>query len=510
MRITCLLVPDLPLAAELRAHPELRGAPLAITSGPGSRAEILSISPEAARGGVRPFTTVVHGRAACADLCVRVASPALARAARDALLDAALSVSPRAEAAPSSSGIYSAEAAVYVDARGITSLFHSEAGFASALIARAEKLGLPAVAAIASSRGVAHITARRHTGTPGATEVLLPGHDAAFLAPLPIDLLNPKDELAEALTRFGIHRVRDLTRIPERALVTRLGGGVRKLLALARGEESAPPIPIPSRTRFEESADLEAPVSHLEPFLFVLRGMISRLVTRLECRALACGDLDLDLDLEGGQRDARRIGIASPTLDPLVLVRLAALSLESRPPPAPIERASLATAGSPLRSDQLDFFRPAGPIPAVLSRTLAELEALCGPGRIGAPVVSDSHRPDAYAMAAFAPNSCEGSLARDVDAHAELSRGALAVRALRPPVPAQVHASLGSPKWIRSTLANGEVIRCAGPWRTTGGWWSREERFAFDHFDVQTSDGLVVRLRLDLTTSCWQIDAVYD
>jgi protein ImuB len=146
----------------------------------------------------------------------------------------------------------------------------------------------------------------------------------------------------------------------------------------------------------------------------------------------------------------------------------------------------------------------------MLSRTLAELEALCGPGRVGAPVVSDSHRPDAYAMATFAPSSGAGSLARDVDAHAEPTRGSLAVRALRPPIPAQVHASLGGPEWIRSALANGEVIRCAGPWRTTGGWWSPEERFAFDHFDVQTSDGLVVRLRLDLITSCWQIDAVYD
>jgi protein ImuB len=510
VRIACLLVSDLPLAAELRAHPELRGVPLAIASGAGSRAEILAISPEAARSGVRPFTTVVHGRAACAELCVRVASPALERAARDALLDAALSTSPRAEAAPLCSGIYAAEAAVYIDARGVTSLFHSEAGFAGALIARAEKLGLPAVVAIASSRGVAQIAARKCTGTPGATEMLPPGDDVAFLAPLPIDLLNPEDELAESLTRFGIHRVRDLTRIPERALVTRLGGRVRKLLTLARGEESAPPISTPSRTLFEESADLEAPLSHLEPFLFVLRGMISRLVTRLECRALACGDLDLDLDLEGGQRDARRIGVASSTLDPLVLVRLAALSLDSRPPPAPIESASLATTGSPLRSDQLDLFRPAGPTPAVLSQTLAELEALCGPGRIGAPVVSDSHRPDAYAMAVFAPNSGAGSLTRDGDAHAELSHGSLAVRALRPPVPARVQASLGSPEWIRSELANGEVIRSAGPWRTTGGWWSREERFAFDHFDVQTSDGLVVRLRLDLITGCWQIDAVYD
>ncbi len=60
MRIACLLVSDLPLAAELRAHPELRGVPLAIASGAGSRAELLAVSPEAARSGVRPFTTVVH------------------------------------------------------------------------------------------------------------------------------------------------------------------------------------------------------------------------------------------------------------------------------------------------------------------------------------------------------------------------------------------------------------------------------------------------------------------
>ncbi len=29
-RVACLLVPDLPLRAELRAHPDLAGAPIAI------------------------------------------------------------------------------------------------------------------------------------------------------------------------------------------------------------------------------------------------------------------------------------------------------------------------------------------------------------------------------------------------------------------------------------------------------------------------------------------------
>jgi hypothetical protein len=54
------------------------------------------------------------------------------------------------------------------------------------------------------------------------------------------------------------------------------------------------------------------------------------------------------------------------------------------------------------------------------------------------------------------------------------------------------------------------VIQVAGPWRTTGGWWSREDHFAFDSFDVQTADGTIARLRFDHLRKHWQIDAVYD
>jgi protein ImuB len=86
----------------------------------------------------------------------------------------------------------------------------------------------------------------------------------------------------------------------------------------------------------------------------------------------------------------------------------------------------------------------------------------------------------------------------------------LAVRALRPPVAAEVHLQQGRPEWIRSTVASGRVVQLAGPWRTTGGWWSREQRFAYDYFDVQTSDGSVARLRFDHLAQRWQIDGVYD
>ncbi len=495
----------------MRAHPEWEGRPLVVSASAEPRAEILAVSPEAARLGIRPGASVVHGRALCAELRVRPASPDLERAARAALLDAALSTSPRAQPAPPASGPYAGEAAVFVDARGVEALFRSERGFAGALARRSREIGLPGAVAVAGSPGVARIAARGLAGREADVHVVPPGGDAAFLAPLSLDLLNPDDALADALTRFGLRRVGDLVRLPERALVTRLGAAVRPLLALARGEANAPPPAAPELGAFEEAFELETPVTHLEPFLFALRGGLSRLAARLACRGLAVGDLQLDLGLAEGGRDARRVGVAAPTLDLSVLLRLVSLSLEGHPPPAPVESVRLATAGCAPRSDQLDFFRPPGPAPAVLSRTLAELAALCGDGRVGAPAVADSHRPDAFGVTPFAPGGAPAREGRR-PAFGVAIGGApvLALRALRPPVPAQVRAPGGVPASVRSALAHGDVVRVAGPWRTTGHWWSEDERYAFDHYDAQISDGLVVRLRFDWIERRWQIDGLYD
>jgi len=522
-RIACLLVPTLSLAAELRAEPELRGRPLAIASAPGPRGEVLACSPEAERAGVRIGNGVVHARAACAALAVRVLSPAKERATREALRDAALACAPRAELAPPATGFYAAEAAVFVDARGVGALHHSEAGFAAALALQAERLGLPAFVAIADTRGTALIAARLLAAgeARSAAHVIPSGGDAAFLAPLALDLLNPEDALADALSRFGLRRVGDLLRVPERALLNRLGPALLPLLALARGEDAAPPPRAPDAGAFEEGCELEAPVAQQEPLLFVLRGLLARLAERLACRGLAFGALTLACALEGGGRDVRTIGLAAPTLDVRAVLRLVALALEAQPPNAAVDAIHVSTEGAVLSGDQLDFFAPAGPSPAALSRTLAELAALCGAEHVGAPALADAHRPDAFALAPFALHEAKGAApARAATLRAEstgmpslpesgtLIRG-LAVRALRPPLAAAVRSARGAPLWVQSALANGEVLRCAGPWRTTGQWWS-DERYAFDHYDVLTSDGNVVRLRRDLLRERWEVDGVFD
>jgi len=529
MRIACLLIPDLPLRAELRAHPDLAGQPLGIATGPDARAELIALSPEAAALGLSTPCSVSHARSLSSRVTIRVTSPALERTTREALRDIALSFSPRVALAPRSSGIFICEGAVFLDATGVSSLYHSEAGFAAALSARAQALGLPGTIVIASSRSIAKVVARQlaiptlaraadrdgnltsAAGEP-ACRILTPSDEAKTLAPLPIDLLDPSDELAQKLTRFGVHTVRDLLALPRRALAQRLGSDILRLVARAQGREVEPPLSEPRDTRLSEAIDLDYPIENLEPLSFVLRGMLARLAERLTLRGLASGPIDLDLGLCGGGRDHRRIGVAAPTRDHRVLLRLVVTALEGHPPEAPIETAAVSTEGCVPRSDQLDLFRTPGPDPAALDRTLAELESLCGPGQVGTPVVVDDNHPRSFELRPFSgSSSTRNDSWKQETAPGGLVLGtALVVRALRPPVRAEVEVRQGSPKAIRSAVSCGRVTNVAGPWRTTGRWWSEEERFALDHFDVQVSDGTILRLCFDWLRRDWQIDAIYD
>ena len=527
-RTACLLVPDLPLCAERRAHPEFEASAWAVASGPDARAEILAVSRLAHTAGVRPSVSVAQARSACPEINVRVASPALQRAARQTLLDLALSISPRAALAPQGRGLFRSEASVFVDASGVESLFGSERAFASALGARAEAQKLPGVVVIASSRTTSLLIARQMVSGQGreTVRVLSPEEENGFLAPLSLVLLDPSDRIAQMLTRLGVRCIHDLLRLPRRALTQRLGPEILELLARARGEGTEPALPVSTSTRLEEAMDLDSPIDRIEPLGFVLRGMISRLVERLALRGLACGHLDLELRLEGGGRDARRIGLAGPTLDVRVLLRVTTLALGDRPPGAAVEVVAISTKGIPARSDQWDLFVPRGPDPAALSRTLAELESLCGEGRVGTPRVAHDHHPAEFSLLPFSPprtpsreptprrpgrgaeSGAEGGGSGAPPDHAGLSLPAL--RALRPPVRAAVQLDRGGPSFIRSAITQGEVVKASGPWRTTGRWWSEAERFAFDHFDVQMRDGLVIRLCFDWMRRVWQIDGIYD
>lgn len=497
MRTACLYIPALPLAALLRAQPDLCGTAIAVVAGAGTQARVVAVSGEAAQQGVVLGLSTAQAQARYARLAVVASSTDLTRAAQAALCDVAESFSPRVEDA--GNGV------AYFDASGLGTLFPDENDLAQAAARRAESVGLPAQIGLAGSKTAAYLAAR----DGGGVAVVPAGEEWSFLAPVSVDLLEPSRDLAATLQRWGIRTIGDLVGLPAAAVATRLGPEGLRLVTLARGDERQRLQPRPAPLSCEESIEVDYGIDTIEPLLFVLRGLLDRLVARLEIRGLVCGDLRLSLRLADRGRDERTVAVAAPSNDRKALLALVRLHLETHPPAAAIEGLRLLAVPERLRPAQLDLFRPSGPAPARLATTLAQLTALCGADRVGAPAPAADHRPDGYAIAEFTLDGGGAGVVREPAAAPTNGTVALALRAVRPPREIEVLCQRDRPQWVRGDDIGGQVVQAAGPWRRQGNWWD-EQRYARDYYDAQLSDGGVYRIYRDLETARWFLAGSYD
>jgi len=486
VQVACLLVPELSVAAALRAEPELRGRPLGIVEGTTIVA-----------GWLRGLS-VAQALALEPGLEVRVLSLESVESTQAALIDVAWSISPRVQA--------SELGRVFIDLAGTESAFPRRTGVLTALETRLQRVGLVgARLGLGPTRTIALLAARHLGGGHQVAET----HAKRFLDPLPLDLLDPPDDVFERLTRWGIHSLGALARLPRDAIGARLGAAGIRLVREAGGEDLTPFEPEAPRLRFEESVSFEVAQAHLEPLAFALRSLLDRLTRRLGVRGLAVHELWIELALEDRRLHARRVAVSAPTLETSTLTALVRLALERDPPNAAVERLCVVATPGRVEAAQLDLFAPPLPAPAELAVTLARLEAMCGPENVGMPVVEDSHRPEAVHLAPFstkpgAPDPVPAS------ASEEGRPALLALRALRPPWPVRVREQEGMP--VRVELQHAErVLQRAGPWRLFGEWWG-DRCFARDYFDVELSDGGLYRLyhNLDPSQDAWYIDGIYD
>ncbi len=175
------------------------------------------------------------------------------------------------------------------------------------------------------------------------------------------------------------------------------------------------------------------------------------------------------------------------------------------------------------RRVQASLFAPPDlPDPETLAVTLARLACLVGDGRAGAPVVPDTHRPGAAALAAFRPPAAgcgtglaPGSpgLSRERRQPRSLRvavppRSSLAFRCFRPSSPAEVTLRGGRPVRVEAREARGPVTACAGPWRVSGEWWT-PEGWQYQEWDVEVQRRLY-RACCERTTGEWFLAGEYD
>jgi DNA polymerase-4 len=112
-----------------------------------------------------------------------------------------------------------------------------------------DELGLPCSIGIAANKLVAKIATEVGKGAaqgdepPCALTVVPPGDEAAFLAPLPVEMLwgiGPKT--AARLTELGVHTIGDIARWPEAELVRLFGEHGREMARRARGQDERPVV----------------------------------------------------------------------------------------------------------------------------------------------------------------------------------------------------------------------------------------------------------------------------
>jgi len=268
------------------------------------------------------------------------------------------------------------------------------------------------------------------------------------------------------------------------------------------------------------------------------------------------GDKEAGEEENGTRRvHERTLQLPTPIRDARTLRTLALLDLESNPPSAAIDRVVVAVDPTPGRIVQYSLLTRPLPSPEQISTLMARLNALMGDARCGAPAIVDSWRPGAFAMGAFNPKdatpgsheqqprrhgdtevafqSCIASPGADTGLSASVPQRVktgetmtpiVALRRFRLPIPARVHVEQGKPSRLttdRRGLSGGRVEQCAGPWRTSGAWWTGEGRLEDarpsansqwdrDEWDVTLIDGATYRVFRERDSDHWFLEGIVD
>lgn len=363
---------------------------------------------------------------------------------------------------------------------------------------------------IAAQPATALMAARSRIGR------MIVGQEAKQLAPLPVTLLSEVHELIRSLAterevgemlllleRWGIRTLGALAALPSAALSSRLGKLGAHLQSLARGEVAGIlDTPLKPDLTLSRTSTFDPPVHDLEIIKAVIAREALLLAEVLEQHDHVVEQLELRLTLESKKPEVLYLRLLSvPTREGKALVAQVHLDLDRDPPEGDVECFQLTFRVARPTRIQTRLFSAASPDRAKMPKLLARLSEIfhdCGHDRVGSPRLLDTHRPEAFEIHPFAPPDAENA---EITSSAKAPQ--LALRVFRPP------------QELRDQQAR--IIRRAGPWRSTGGWWRECDdaaQWACDEWDAEmaTSSGQIGLYRLlhDLTTRRWYILGRYD
>jgi protein ImuB len=157
---------------------------------------------------------------------------------------------------------------------------------------------------VADGPFAADLVARRSVGDATGSRIVAVGQSPAFLAPLPISVLERPD-LVDVLGRLGLRTLGAFAALDTASVVGRFG--TEGLLAhrLAAGLDERPPDARDPQPDLRFAAVLDPPAERVEQVAFIARELAEELHAALDARGLACTRVAIEAKTEHGEQLSR-------------------------------------------------------------------------------------------------------------------------------------------------------------------------------------------------------------
>ncbi len=365
-------------AVEEQREPTLRGKPFAVGGQPDQRGVVASCSYAARRFGIRSAMPMARAVNRCPDLIIVSSHFEAYKTASRQVMAHLHNLTPLVEQ------ISIDEA--FLDVSDLPERGEVLARRLQATI-RTE-LGLPCSLGVASNKLVAKIAnnvgkATAHKGeSPNAVKMVLPGQEAAFLAPLPVrELWGVGPKTAERLAQLGIHTIGDIAHYPAAELTRRFGKHGHDLAHRAQGIDTRPVETEHETKSISQETTFAKDISDETALRQTLRRLSEQVARRLRKAELSGATVKIKLRWADFTTLTRQTTLNHPTnLDDKIYTAALHLFEKTWPPGKRVRLVGVGVSGFEARPYQLGLWDAPSEQTHSLQSTLDELRERFGDG----------------------------------------------------------------------------------------------------------------------------------
>ena len=491
-RVSCILLPMLPLQILLRQKPHWSGEPIAVVDDDGPSGRITHLNAPARKSRLQIGMRQTVARDLLPNLHTAVVSPERASKVSQELISALQTFSPRVEPLDRAG-------AFYVDPEGLRRLYGSYHNWATSIhrYLRARHWRNAVTVGFHRHRSLAVVMTQN-----GVTILKSAEEELARSNQTPLREFDLSGELCENLEALGIDTLGDFLALPAGELSSRFGSEASALHDSFSDDMQLPIQPHafdePARISFQ----VDPPDEDQNRLLFAIKGALHSLLHQVRARGEAIQSLDISLHLERAPLHREQLEPAAPTLDLMLLLELIRLRLGELDLRGAVEEVELLANTVRAEAEQvvLPGHRAQRDMGAA-HRALARIRAAYGEQSVTKARMREAHLPEASfrwepvqhaRLSERAPSQHASSMIRRVYARPK----PLASRAPNEPE-------------AGPALARDHAIEhMYGPYRVSGGWWKRlVER---DYYYAQTDHGDLLWLFYDRPRKRWFLHGVLD